>query len=298
VDVRLDWLGTTTFRLTVGDLVIFLDGYFDRVPAAPPVGLSTAEVERADVVLVGHSHFDHLAGVERIAKQTGATVVGSYETSRILAAEGVPQDRLVRVSGGEPIRLSDDVMVRVYPSLHSCTWSGGISVSADEECFGDLGVTYQEREARTAASLSHVPDDPLAVEAFNHMFELSRTMSDGGPLAFMVETPAGSILWKDSPGHWRGVLSGLRPDVALLGAGARPNVDGEPHQGSVASFVASEVATTRAKRVALCHHDDWFPPFTAPLDTDVVRWQVAQEAPGADLLELDYLEDRAILARL
>jgi L-ascorbate metabolism protein UlaG (beta-lactamase superfamily) len=62
VDVRLDWLGVATFRLTIGDLVVFLDGYLDRVAAAPPVGLSTADVERADVVLVGHSHFDHLWG--------------------------------------------------------------------------------------------------------------------------------------------------------------------------------------------------------------------------------------------
>src|SRR5947207_987336 len=106
MEVTLDWLGVSTFRLTVGDLVIFLDGYLDRVPAAPPVGLTTAEVERADYVLVGHSHFDHLRGVERIAAQTGATVVASHESVRIMDGCGVAEDRLTAVAGGEAVRLS------------------------------------------------------------------------------------------------------------------------------------------------------------------------------------------------
>ena len=45
--VFLDWLGVSTFRLTVNDIVIFLDAYIDRNPTAPPVGLRIAEVDRA-----------------------------------------------------------------------------------------------------------------------------------------------------------------------------------------------------------------------------------------------------------
>ena len=41
--VILDWLGCATFRLTVDDLVIFLDAYIDRVPSAPPLR-STAQI--------------------------------------------------------------------------------------------------------------------------------------------------------------------------------------------------------------------------------------------------------------
>ena len=74
----LDWLGCATFRLTVDDLVVFLDAYMDRVPSAPAVGLTTGEVDRADWIVVGHSHFDHLWGAETIARNTGAKVLGSY----------------------------------------------------------------------------------------------------------------------------------------------------------------------------------------------------------------------------
>jgi L-ascorbate metabolism protein UlaG (beta-lactamase superfamily) len=72
----LDWLGCATFRLPVGKLVLFLDAYIDRVPEAPRVDLAVESIDRADFILVGHSHFDHVYGAERIAKQTGATSIG------------------------------------------------------------------------------------------------------------------------------------------------------------------------------------------------------------------------------
>jgi len=78
--ITLDWLGCATFRVTIDETVIFLDAYMDRVPSAPPVGLSTREVDRADYILVGHAHFDHIAGAEVIAKHTGAKIIGSFES--------------------------------------------------------------------------------------------------------------------------------------------------------------------------------------------------------------------------
>ena len=60
--VSLEWLGVSTYRLVVDELVIFLDAYIDRNPLAPPVGIQVSDVQRADYVLVGHSHFDHLWG--------------------------------------------------------------------------------------------------------------------------------------------------------------------------------------------------------------------------------------------
>jgi len=298
MDVRLDWLGVATFRLTIGDLVVFLDGYMDRIASAPAVGLRTSDVERADYVLVGHSHFDHLWGVERIAAQTGATVIASHESVRVLAAEGVESSQTIAVAGGEPVALSDDVLVRVLPSLHSCVWSSGLApIPADQECVGDLGLTHQERQQRMMEQLTPPDGVEGADDAIRHVFEATKTWSDGGSLAFVIETPEGSLLWKDTSGHWSGVLAGVTADVALLAAAARPNVDGEPHQGSMASFLAREVGMTRACRVALCHHDDWLPPLTGPLDVDPIRHRLAKDAPRAEFVELGYLEGRKILGR-
>jgi len=146
--VTLDWLGVSTFRLTINDLVIFLDAYIDRVAGAPPVGIATADIDRADYILIGHSHFDHLWGAERIAARTGATIVGSYETVRLLHdSDSVPEAQLLAVAGGEPVQLSSQVRARVFPSLHSCIWAA-IAGPTGEACLGDLGLACQKRRAR------------------------------------------------------------------------------------------------------------------------------------------------------
>src|SRR5581483_1337673 len=101
MEAALDWFGCATFRLTVGKLVIFLDAYLARAPSAPQPELLPEDVEHADWIVVGHSHFDHLYGAERIARRTGAKILGSHETVRIMEAHGVPVDRMIALSGGE-----------------------------------------------------------------------------------------------------------------------------------------------------------------------------------------------------
>jgi hypothetical protein len=291
VRASLDWLGCATFRLTLDDLVVFLDAYIDRVPAAPPVGLSVADVMRADAVLVGHSHFDHLWGAERIAKQTGARVVGSHETVRLVRDAGVPEERCVAVTGGERIVLGAGVTARVLPSLHSCIWARA-SWDASEPCHGDLGLTLEEREERLAAGGGWLARDdrPGSREAREHVGACPhRPRGDGGALAYLIETPIGSLLWKDTSGHWSGVLRQVRADVAILAASGRANVDGEPVQGRLADFIADEVAMLSPRRVFLAHHDDWMPPVTRAIDPAPMRATLSRRAPAVELVETGYL---------
>ena len=296
--VTLDWLGVSTFRLVVNDTVIFLDAYMDRVPGAPPVGMGTADVERADFVLVGHSHFDHLWGAETIARNTGATVIGSYETARIMASEEVPEAQIVAVGGGERIRLSEDVVVRVFPSQHSCIWAtqGGSPDSRDPSfvCLGDYGLELHERDEnlRRNRRQARDPERPGADDLARHVKESNQgARGDGAALAYLIETPEGGILWKDTSGHWSGVLRDLRPDFAILAAAGRGNVDGEPIQGSLAEFVAREADLLRPRRVTLCHHDSWIPPMTSrELDVEPVRHQLGRRAPQTELVEMGYME--------
>src|SRR3954466_3111923 len=183
----LDWYGGATFRLRLPGAVVFLDAYIDRVPGAPGPGLTADDVDRADWVLVGHSHFDHLWGAERIAKQTGATIVGSYETIRVMAAQGVPEEQLMPVSGGERVRLAAAAFVSVFPSLHSCVWVDLKFQQPDEVCIGDLGVTHQERLERFAklrALLGNMTPDVVAHLAASNQ----EPRGDGGALVFLIET--------------------------------------------------------------------------------------------------------------
>jgi L-ascorbate metabolism protein UlaG (beta-lactamase superfamily) len=227
--ITLEWLGTATFRLTVGDLVVFLDAYMDRVDAAPPVGLRAAEVERADFILVGHSHFDHLAGAEVIARNTGARVIGSNESCRVMRERGVSREQLLPSQGGEHHRLASDVTVRVFPSLHACTWVlTGVASGVEEH--GHAGLTQEERAAVPGLAQHIAAVATEHPEILAHIRSSAGSLHDGGPLVYLIETPARTIFYQDTSGCWTGVLAQLRADVAILAASGRANIDGEPIQ--------------------------------------------------------------------
>jgi L-ascorbate metabolism protein UlaG (beta-lactamase superfamily) len=299
VGITLDWLGTATFRLTIGDLVVFLDAYMDRVAAAPPIGMRAGEVRRADFVLVGHSHFDHLAGAEVIADNTGARIIGSNESCRVMRERGVPREQLLPSQGGERHRLADGVTVRVFPSLHACTWVPAATTPGGEESgevlSGHTGLTQEERAAlpglnqRIGEIAQHHP------EIREHIRASAGSIHDGGALVYLIETPMGSIYYQDTSGCWTGVLGALRADAAILAASGRANIDGEPIQGSMAQFIAREALMLHAKTVVLGHHDDWMPPVTRRgFDMEPVRRELAASAPAAKLLEQGYLAGTVI----
>lgn len=292
--ITLDWLGTATWRLTIDNLTLFLDAYMDRVPAAPPVGMSSRDVTKADYVLVGHSHFDHLAGAEVIAQNTGAKIIGSHESCRMMREKGVSEEQLMPSSGGERHKLADGVTVRVFPSLHSCTWILTDAPSGEEE-HGHTGLTQDERAAcpgllqRIMEFVQSGGEEGRVI--MQHVQTSAGSMSDGGPLLFHIETPELSVLFQDTSGCWTGVLSQIDADVAILAAAGRPNVDGEPNQGSMAQFIAMQAKALGARQVFIGHHDDWMPPVTPPnFDMEPVRAELQSLVPDAALTDVGYME--------
>ena len=289
MSTTLDWLGCATFRLSIGELVVFLDAYIDRVPSAAQTGMTTDTVQKADWIVVGHSHFDHLYGAERIAKATGATIIGSYESIRIMAAQGVPEEQLMPVAGGEKIQLAPDVTVSVYPSQHSCVWTKTAMPDSNAVCIGELGVTYQEQAERMKGLWAQL--SAIGGEVVEHLkVSAQGARGDGGALVYVFETPKGSLLYQDTSGHWSGILRDRRPDVAILAAAGRGNIDGEPIQGSLAQFVARQVDILRPRRVVLGHHDNWLPGFSKAIDTAPIREEMARWAPRTELVEMGYME--------
>jgi len=299
--ITLEWLGCATFRLTIGELVLFLDAYVDRVATAPRVGISASEIERADYVLVGHSHFDHLSGAEVIAANTGAKIIGSNESCHVMGRCGVPREQLLPSQGGEHHRLSADVTVRVYPSLHACLWAttgeGGIGTAHA----GGLGLCEDERRAlfleRSGLGTSLRADTAWARMAQEHLRNTQGSNRDGGPLAYVIETPAGSIFYQDTSGCWSGVLRGLRADAAILALSGRANLDGEPFQGSLAQFASQEASWLQPRQVVFGHHDNWFgmPGLPDVADLSPARRKLSSALPGATLLAPGFLEAVALL---
>ncbi len=313
----LDWFGCATFRLQTPDLTIFLDAYIDRPDtAAGPMPRQTADdVDVADWILIGHSHFDHLYGAERIMANTNATLIGSYESIRIMEQAGVSADRMIAIGGGETIDLAledgrgADVRVTAYPSQHSCVWSqvpdphdpdeaaSGEMLPPDAVCLGDLGVTWQQQQARMATLMQYLGTE-LDASASAHLAASMVGHSprgDGGALVFVIETPQGSIFYQDTSGHWSGIIEQLQADTAILAAAGRANIDGEPIQGSLADFVGQQAAALGAAEIILGHHDNWLPGFSIPTDVEPIRAAISEHAPAATLLDLGYLDHTQIL---
>ena len=293
----LDWYGCATFRLRTGGLTIFLDAYVDRAANAAGPGLVAHDVTDADWILVGHSHFDHLYGAERIVANTGATMVGSYESVRVMEQAGVPLDRMICVAGGETVDLGSGVRVSVFPSQHSCVWSHTQMDQPDHVCIGDLGVTWQEQQERFAELMSYLANevDPATSEHISASALGHSDRGDGGALVYLIEGPDGSVLFQDTSGHWSGVMGDLRPDVAILAAAGRGNIDGEPIQGSLAQFIGRQADLLRPRTVILGHHDNWLPGFSVPTDTSSIAAELARVAPRTRLVEPGYMEATEIL---
>jgi hypothetical protein len=185
------------------------------------------------------------------------------------------------------------VIVSVFPSLHSCVWTHAAMHQSDYPCLGDVGLTWQEQRERYAGLqtvFAALDDASKAHVAAGNQGALG----DGGALVYLFDTPRGTLLYQDTSGHWSGILAGLRPDVAILAAAGRGNVDGDPMQGTLARFVARQAELLRPRRVLLSHHDDWMPGFSIDTDLKPIRDELGRALPHTELVETGYLSSYAV----
>lgn len=141
--VRVTWLGTAGFSLEHEGTTILIDPYVSRVsyaaaitrPLASDLALVRRFAPKADAIVTGHTHFDHVLDVPTIAKLSGATVYGSRSCVHLCRAEGVAEDRVVDVETsmrGEPVRAEvGPFELRFVPSVHSAFALGRVPFPGD-----------------------------------------------------------------------------------------------------------------------------------------------------------------------
>jgi len=85
--LSVTWLGHGTFLLVSPEgRRILIDPWLDGNPSCPP---AFRTIDKVDLILVTHGHFDHVHDAASVAKATGATVVGIFELCDWLAKKGV-----------------------------------------------------------------------------------------------------------------------------------------------------------------------------------------------------------------
>ena len=92
--LAIRWTGYSNFELAYGGQIVLLDAYFDRGPAYPPLGFKAADVTKADAILIGHGHFDHMSDAAAVGARTGAMVVGAPLTTDKLRSQNLPEKQI------------------------------------------------------------------------------------------------------------------------------------------------------------------------------------------------------------
>lgn len=214
-NVTLKYLGTAGWEISDGTTVILVDPYLSRIAGpAPPGGGSghpipgdtrrtygwrdaaepdvaaiDSHIQRADLVLVTHTHYDHVLDVPHIALKTHAEVVGTESTQNVLRAYGVPEEQLVTVRGGEDYQFPG-CSIKVIPSIHS---------PLDHKRYFSSDVAPKGMKA------------PLTLEQIH---------PEGGTLAYFIRLDGHQILAFGGNNYIEREITGLEPDVVLVGAGA------------------------------------------------------------------------------
>jgi L-ascorbate metabolism protein UlaG (beta-lactamase superfamily) len=94
------WMGFTNYELVYGDHVILLDQWYDRAGTQyKDLGFSPSDVTRADLMLVGHAHYDHMADTAQVGNQTHAPIIAAPITVTKLMTQSVNPAQIVRVTG-------------------------------------------------------------------------------------------------------------------------------------------------------------------------------------------------------
>lgn len=93
------WTGFSNFELAYKGKILLLDAYFDRGKNYMPLGFAAADVKKADVILIGHAHFDHMSDAASVGMRTGAAIVGAPVTTEKLKSQGVPDAQIKTVTG-------------------------------------------------------------------------------------------------------------------------------------------------------------------------------------------------------
>jgi L-ascorbate metabolism protein UlaG (beta-lactamase superfamily) len=214
--VTLKYLGTAGWEISDGKTVVLIDPYLSRLHMVTPnddvlptdtrplfrrgdvvhpdTTAIDAHIERADFVLITHTHVDHASDMPAIARKTGAMVIGTESAYNLARAYAVPAEKLIVVRGGEDYEFGT-LSLRVIPSLH------GVLRRAP----------FLRRDPNAPPPKTVIPSNatpPLPISDF----------AEGGTLAYLIRMGGRQILAFGSMNYIEREVEGLRPDVALIGA--------------------------------------------------------------------------------
>lgn len=145
--MKITYYGHSCFSVQVAGKILLFDPFITPNPLAASVDLTLI---KPDYILLSHGHADHVADVEKIALQSGATLIGNFEVIQWFASQGI-ENGVPMNSGGSC--SFDFGRVAYTPAIHSSSMPdgsyggqpGGFRIETTEGAFyysGDTALTY------------------------------------------------------------------------------------------------------------------------------------------------------------
>jgi L-ascorbate metabolism protein UlaG (beta-lactamase superfamily) len=116
--LTVTFAGHSAFIIEVGEKRIAVDPWLVGNPSCP----ETLHHQKAlDLIVLTHGHSDHASDAVRVAHESGAQLVATYELAMIMIAEGVHHNQVVPMNKGGTFRLGS-VAVTLTHALHSSSF--------------------------------------------------------------------------------------------------------------------------------------------------------------------------------
>ena len=278
--VTLKYLGAAGWEISDGTTFILIDPYLSRINgpappgghplvgdtrraygwgdiASPDAGAIDAHIQRADFVLITHTHYDHVLDTPYIAIKTRAVVIGTESTENVMRAYSVPEEQLITVRGGEDYEFGA-FSLKVIPSIHS---------SLDHKRYFSSATAPAGMKA------------PLTLEQIH---------PEGGTLAYLIRFNGHQILVFGGMNYIEREIEGLEPDVAVIGAGSS--------RKEIYDYTGRLMRALHSPALVLpTHWDNFLAPYSASQQTNLDALQsfakeVVAASPKTKVIVPKYFE--------
>jgi L-ascorbate metabolism protein UlaG (beta-lactamase superfamily) len=145
--MKVTYYGHSCFSVRTAGKTLLFDPFIRPNQLASKIKV---EELKPDVILISHGHWDHLADVEEIAKNSGAKLIANFEIINWLSEKKLENGHPMNTGGGYNF---DWGTARMTPALHSSGLpdgkyggcAGGFTVQIPEGNFyyaGDTALSY------------------------------------------------------------------------------------------------------------------------------------------------------------
>jgi L-ascorbate metabolism protein UlaG (beta-lactamase superfamily) len=260
----LRWFGTTNFELDYGDQVLLLDTFYNRGPRARPIGFTLDQVKRANAILIGHPHWDHISDVGQVAKQTAAKVYGAPLTIEAAISLGVPPAQTHALKSGDVVKFKG-FTVEAILAQHS---------TLDPELLKVFTDAIEK-------AMMPTPEQKAAEEQLRARGTRDPRLIKEGTLAYLFTFDSGfKVIYRNSAGPITDAEK-----AALQRVGGKTDVAIIPYMGQYIAQRQLEASLPIAKlynaRLYLPAHHDQLLPLFPDIGIEPLLMAIRETIPGA-----------------